>query len=197
MDLFPTAYFGSIAYYRLLVEANQPIIEAKEHFIKQTCRTRCSILGANGVQQLSVPVIRKNGSKTSMDEVQVSSTDNWQKVHWKSIESAYASAPYFEAYDREIKQIIFHKESNLLRFNQMLTKECLSLLDISLEVQFTHQYSADVAKKNYLNFDFEASIKTAPYFQVFSEEGSFLDNLSILDLLFNEGPMGRNWLLKH
>lgn len=196
MDLFPTAYFGSIAYFRALVNAKNPIIETKEHFIKQTCRSRCTILGANGIQQLSIPVIRKNGSKTSIDEVEISD-ENWQKIHWKSIESAYASAPYFEAYDREVKALIFQKETNLLKFNQVITEEILSLLDLDFTVNFTEKYSAETCKKNHLAIDFEAATPIKKYIQVFSENSQFHSNLSILDLLFNEGPMARNWLTKH
>ncbi|MES2799492.1 MAG: WbqC family protein [Bacteroidota bacterium] len=195
MTIFPTAYFGSISYFKSLCRAEFPLIEAKEHFMKQTCRTRCSILGANGEQQLSIPVFRKNGSKTAIDEVEISSAEQWQKIHWKSIESAYASAPFFEDYDRELKELIFQEETNLLRFNALVTEKVFALLDISFTCNFTEKFQGANKKNNLCSHDFELPAPIKPYFQVFSDRDEFKPNLSILDVLFNEGPMARNWLL--
>ena len=195
LAVFPTAYFGNIAYFAELAKSTSPIIEGKEHFVKQTIRTRCSILGANGIQQLSIPVIRPNGSKTLMEDVLVSETDPWKKIHWRSIESAYASAPFFEEYDQEIKQLIFQDETNLLRYNQRITEEILKLIDINLELGRTESYETYDKLVDFRMVDFESPIEIKKYIQVFSDSNQFFANLSILDLLFCEGPMARRWLI--
>lgn len=195
MDLFPTAYFGSIHYFRELYHAEQPLIEAHENFPKQTGRSRCSILSSNGVQRISVPVIRKNGSKTVISDVEISQTEKWQKDHWKSIESAYASSPFFEAYDQEIKELIYSNELNLLVFNSTITERLFSLLDINFELKKTSGYHFATNDKDLREFDFEAHHPCRKYIQVFNDKSAFIPNLSILDLLFCEGPMARNWIV--
>lgn len=195
LAVFPTAYFGNIAYFAELVNSTSPVIEGKEHFVKQTIRTRCSILGANGIQQLSIPVIRPNGSKTLIEDVLVSETDPWKKIHWRSIESAYASAPFFEEYDQEIKQLIFQEETNLLKYNQRITQEILQLLDFNLELGRTESYEAYDKLVDFRMVDFESPIEMKKYIQVFGDSNQFSANLSILDLLFCEGPMARKWLI--
>lgn len=195
MDLFPTAYFGSIYYFSEICHSKRPIIEAHEHFIKQTGRTRCSILSANGIHRLSIPVIRKDGSKTEMADVTISTTEKWQKDHWKSIESAYSAAPYFDAYDREVKELIYQPEVNLLKFNAQITKKIVSLLDLDYQFEQTTSFVHSTEDVDYRSTDFEAPVECNPYIQVFSEKSNFSTNLSILDLLFCEGPMARNWIL--
>ena len=195
LAVFPTAYFGNIAYFAALAKSISPLIEGKEHFVKQTLRTRCTILGANGIQQISIPVIRPNGSKTLMEDVLLSETDPWKKIHWRSIESAYASAPFFEEYDQEIKQLIFQDETNLLKYNQRITQEILQLLDINLELGHTESYETNNDRIDFRMVDFESPIEMKKYIQVFSDSNQFFANLSILDLLFCEGPMARRWLI--
>lgn len=195
ISIFPTAYFGNISYFQELVNSEEIRIEAKEHFVKQTIRTRCSILGANGIQQLSIPVIRPNGSKTTMHDVLISEVEPWQKIHWRSIESAYASAPFFEEYDKEVKQLIFQEETNLLKFNARIITEILKLVDFEKEISHTEAYEINKKMQDFRTVDFEAPLTMKKYIQVFGENNHFSSNLSILDLLFCEGPMARKWLI--
>lgn len=195
MDLFPTAYFGSIHYFREIYRATSPLIEVYETFPKQTIRTRCSILSSNGIQRLSIPVIRKNGSKTIIKDIEISCTEKWQKDHWKSIESAYASSPFFDAYDREVKELIYSDETNLLSFNKSITESIFSWLDIDLKLKETNAYDFSPPGVDFRSFDFESDLQTKKYVQVFSDKTNFTPNLSILDVLFCEGPMARNWIV--
>ena len=87
--IFPTAYFGSISYYKSLFSFSSILIEGNENFIKQSLRNRCDIATSNGILQLSVPVRKINGSKTKSKVIEISNDTNWQKNHWKAIESAY------------------------------------------------------------------------------------------------------------
>ncbi len=189
MTVFPTAYFGNVNYYKAWVTCESKSIESKAFFEKQSLRTRCEILGPNGVQQLSIPVIRPNGSKTPMDQVIIANDTPWQKVHWKSIETAYASAAFFEDYGDEVRKLIFQKENHLLKFNQNIHETIFEWLGLSFQMEYNAFYDKDA-----LTYVF-GSETMKPYFQLFPIEGSFIPHLSILDLIFAEGPMARKWLM--
>ncbi len=190
--VLPTAYFGNISYFRALCAQSSVLIESKEHFIKQTFRSRCEILSANGIQRLSVPVKRIKGSKTPIDEVEITYETNWRKDHWKAIESAYASAPYFEHYAEEVKALIYDAETNLIRFNTLITKKIVNWLSIEIEFALTNEYqSSDTS----IDFSSLAGNVIKPYLQVYFNQTAFVPDVSILDLLFCEGPLARKWLI--
>lgn len=195
MDVFPTAYFGNVMYFKNLVQSKNPFIETSEHFIKQTVRSRCTISSANGIQQLSIPTTRPNGSKSIISTVGISYDTHWEKDHWKAIESGYASSPYFEFYDKEIKELIFSKPTSLIEFNTTITNQILKWLDLKVQLNFTKEYQLDIQGIDYRAFQFDKRLPLEHYIQVFQSDKVFIPNLSILDLLFCEGPMARKWIL--
>ena len=193
--IFPLAYFGNIAYFRELIQAEKCILEIKEHFVKQTLRTRCEIATANGSLQLNIPVVRKNGSKTVLEAIEIAYDTDWRKSHWKAIESAYASAPFFDYYGSEVEELIYAKEKNLVQFNLNSTRRILSWLDISLELKTSGEYLNSAELTDFRGSDFCNSTAIASYQQVFNSAEEFNPNLSILDVIFCEGPMARNWVV--
>lgn len=195
VSVFPIAYFGNIEYYRQFLRAGSPVIETREHFIKQTIRTRCEILTANGMQQLSIPVTKHRGSKTPMNEVEISDQTDWQKIHWKAIESAYSSAPFFDHYGMEIEELIYQKEKNLLQFNLNIMHRIDKWLDLNGTYICSDTYISDNIETDHRLDDFSQHGTIRKYCQVFEPTGSFVPNLSILDVLFCEGPLARNWLI--
>lgn len=196
--VFPTSYFGSIEYYRSICSFDFVQIEAKEHFVKQTARSRCEILGSNGVLRLSIPVVRNNGSHTSIDEIIIDDRENWRKNHWKSIESAYASSAYFDHYGIEIEKLIFNKDlPYLLDFNQSIHLSILSWLDMEKASRYTTVYelpSETLFDFRSKNFEDHAPSDHNKYTQVFREKNDCIQNLSILDIIMNQGPMARTFL---
>lgn len=193
-SVFPISYFGNIAYFEELVNSENPVLETKEHFVKQTLRTRCEIPTANGVLQLTIPVVRKNGSKTSMEDVEISYDIDWRKSHWKAIESAYASAPFFEYYGIEVEELIYQDEKNLVQFDLNCTKRILDWLSIDLPLDTTLEYLDPTSVKDFRSTDFSKPLEMRSYQQVFTKPTEFIANLSILDLIFCEGPMARKWI---
>ncbi len=193
IPVFPTVYFGNLAYYRSLFSFEEVKIESKEHFIKQTFRNRCEILTSNGVQQLSIPVIRKNGSKTVIDEIEISNDTDWKKDHWKAIESAYSNSPYFEHYGIEVKELIYQNETNLLKFNKIIQDKIFTWFDIKTVTSFTDEFCRqEIDFRSNLNqnrLNTHEGLKT--YIQVFGDSSQFTSNLSILDALFCQGPIAR------
>jgi hypothetical protein len=195
VTVFPIAYFGNIEYYRELINASNPVIEVKEHFIKQTLRTRCEILTSNGVLQLSIPVIRHKGSKTPIDEVLISDDSDWRKAHWRAMESAYSSSPFFDHYSMEIEELIYSSQTNLVQFNLDIMKRIDRWLSLDLKFTCSDSYISDEILVDHRKNSFSSFKPIKPYQQVFSSNGEFTANLSILDLLFCEGPMARNWII--
>jgi hypothetical protein len=194
-SVFPIAYFGNIDYFRKLIAAQNVCIETKEHFIKQTVRTRCEILSANGKLVLSIPVERKNGSKTAMADVTIANQTEWRKMHWKAIESAYSSSPYFDFYSSEIYELIHQTEPNLIKFALTIQNRILHWLDIEKAFTLSTEYVKPLGNVDYRNDAFDDFSGINSYIQVFSPSNAFEANLSILDVIFCEGPLARRWII--
>ncbi len=198
MAVFPATYFGSIAYFKELAKHRHVILEAKEHFPKQSYRNRCDILGANGILSLSIPVERPNGSKTSMDLVTIPDTENWRARHWRSIKSAYQSAPFFDYYGIEVEELVMNPETNLLQFNTNIIERIIEWLDLDVTLEHSKEFQPpieddprDVLGRKGNSIPFEP----APYIQVFPGDEGFKMTLSVLDALMCLGPMARNLLV--
>ncbi|HON18178.1 MAG TPA: WbqC family protein [Salinivirgaceae bacterium] len=194
MVLLSIQYFPNIQYFTKILEHGQIILEAHENYQRQTYRNRCKIYAANGIQTLSVP-IEKNESEKNIRQIRIAYHTQWQMNHWKSIVSAYKNAPYFEHYEHKIKRLFFTKEEFLWNLNQKTIETILDLLSLKVNLQFSSHY-----EKNAQN-DWRNGIHPKPqhcfpdddfvpekYYQVFASKHGFIPNLSILDLLFNEGP---------
>jgi len=192
-DLLPIFYLGPVEYYAVILQSEEIFIETKEHFIKQSFRNRCKIMGANGNQILTIPKERKSSDKTLISDISISNKDKWQKSHWQSIVSAYNSSPFFEYYKDELLPFYNTKHNTLFDFNLKLTKTILGFLQIEKEFNFTSNF-----QKEFNGLDFRSSKfifkNQEEYQQVFSENQSFSPNLSILDVLFNLGPETTSYL---
>ncbi len=192
--LLPIAYLGPISYFAIILKAEEVHIESKEHFVKQSVRNRCSILGANGKQTLTIPKQRKSSDKTIIEEIHISNKDKWQKLHWQSIVSAYNSSPFFDYYKDELEYFYNSTFINLFDFNLNLTHKILQLLQEEREMKITTEFQANFSGNDFRNHTFNTE-KENKYEQVFNEKHNFIPHLSILDLLFNLGPETEEYLL--
>ncbi len=195
LTVFPIAFFGNVEYFKELANSSNPIFEMKEHILKGTIRSRCEILSPNGVQQLNIPLFRPNGSKTLIDQVELSTETDWQVKLWRSIKTAYSSAPFFDHYGMEVEELIFNKEKNLCLYTSAITERIVEWLSIPITLNYSTEYVEGSILKDYRLYDFNSLNEIPFYQQVFSTGEEFHPNLSILDLIFCEGPMARNWLL--
>ena len=193
--LFSTAYFPSICYLQWYFQYTECTIEAFESFPKQTQRNRCEIFTSNGLLRLSVPVSKINGSKTLTKDVDIDFSKKWQNEHWRAIQSAYAAAPYFEDYQASVKDIIYNSPTKLIDLNLEILNFVFNILDENVATQFSSSYARE-HELDFRNIDFMERTEINSYQQVFSHDQAFINNLSFLDLLFNEGPFMRNWILK-
>ena len=198
--VFSTAYLPPIEYLASIINYPQVLIEQEEHYVKQTYRNRCVIYTANGLFPLSIPVDRVNGNHTKIKDVEISCFENWQRHHWRSIVSAYNQSPFF-LYYRDDLEVFFTKQYKyLLEFNTELTGVILDALDAKREIVFPEKY-IEINDPDYLDLRKQfnpkkrnANVQFPEYIQVFGESHGFIPNLSILDLLFNEGPNSLSYL---
>ena len=192
--ILSAAYFGPVQWYQKLNRYDRCLIECHDHYVKQTYRNRCTIATTQGVQTLSVPIERYDGLKCAMRDIRVSDHGNWRHLHWNALMSAYGESPFFEYYADDIRPFFEKRWEFLFDFNMEITFKMCELIDIRPPISTTDTYVADTAGMH----DFRDAIRPkhplpdeqfvpTPYYQVYRQKHGFLPNLSVLDLLFNEG----------
>ena len=193
--LLPSSYFAPISYYSIICKYRESVIEKHEYFIKQTIRNRCSICSTNGMLNLSIPRVRKNSSKKLIKDIQICYTEPWQKIHWKTIKTCYNSSPFFEYYMEKVHALYQKKEKYLIDFNHRSHKLILDLLESNQDINYSQEYDLKTPLKDYRKYSFSTD-NIIKYDQVFSQENGFINNLSIIDLIFNLGPESNSYLKK-
>ncbi|MDR2362424.1 MAG: WbqC family protein [Prevotellaceae bacterium] len=193
--LFSTAYWAPVQYFAKLAVTSETLLEQHEHYSKQTYRNRCRIATANGVLALTVPVIKTHGAKMPIRDVRIDYTERWQHNHWKAIESAYRSSPFFDYYAGDIRPFYERKEPFLFDLNEQILHIALELIGLKITVGYTDAFVSEYPehdfryiispKRPYTMYD--PKFKPQIYYQVFAPANGFAANMSILDLLYNEG----------
>lgn len=197
--LLSTAYLPPIEYFYYLVKSTPIFIEAYETYPKQTYRNRCNIFAPNGMQVLTIPVTKTNGNHTLTKNIKISSHTNWRLHHWKSLQTAYNTSAFFMFYKDELWKTMQYETSNLLDFNMHLLRFLMDEIGIKTSIRLTKDYHKE--KNDLLDLrtsinpkHAKLSINPPPYFQVHQDKFGFMANLSILDLLFSEGPNTLSYL---
>ncbi|WP_296312708.1 WbqC family protein [Winogradskyella sp. UBA3174] len=188
--IHPT-YFPNIANFTAMIKANVVYLEVCDNYQKQTLRNRTEIYGANGKLALTAPVSYTQKNRQLYKDVKLANENDWQLQHLKSLESAYRMSPFFEYYIDDLMPLFEKRFDYILDFNLKAFEILLDCLQTNLKTSKTQMFEKESKDKiNYrhlVNRNFEiTSLK--PYTQVFTEKHGFIPNLSILDLLFNEGP---------
>lgn len=195
--IHPT-YFPSISHFVVLANG-EVTFEVEDNYQKQTYRNRTYIYGPNGKQLLSVPTKHtKSGGRQTFKDIRIETNFNWQKQHWKTLETAYRTSPYFEFYEDEIQPVFEKKHTFLIDLNFEIIQLISDCLQLEIDYKKTTSYHktpqnisdfrslVNVKSKMMLNFDH--------YIQVFNEKHDYINDLSILDLLFNEGTNALTYL---
>ena len=185
-------YFPNIHQFTQIIKADNILFEASDNYQKQTFRNRTYIYGANGKLGLFVPVIHTHNNRELFKDVKISYDSNWMDLHLKSLQSAYRSSPYFEYFEDNFIKLYSEKEKFLVDFNIKCIQLISNLLDLNLNYKISNEY---VEKTNDIidlrglsNARKEKKIETTKYIQVFGSKHGYLNNLSIVDLIFSEGP---------
>lgn len=196
--LLGSTYFGPVQWYQKLNRYENCVIEQHDNFIKQTYRNRCVIPTTNGLQSLSIPVTTiadAQISKTPMKDIRISDHGNWRHIHWNALCSAYGESPFFEYYQDDIRPFFEKKWEFLIDFNMEITQKVNELLDIHPMISLSDEFATslneefvdfrDVIRPKHPGKDDDFQPKK--YYQVYQHKYDFQPNMSILDLLFNEG----------
>lgn len=198
ISLLHPSYFASVAHYVVMAQSREVFMETEDNYQKQTYRNRTYIYAANGKLQLSIPVIYTQKNRQKYKEVKIFNETNWQLQHWKSLESAYRSSPFFEFYKDDLKPLFEMKETYILDFNMKCLEVIFDCLQLDLTISKTKTYEKIATRKidyrHLINSKKEQPFTFNKYTQVFNEKHGFINNLSILDLLFNEGTNALTYL---
>ncbi|MGE0078752.1 MAG: WbqC family protein [Bacteroidales bacterium] len=194
--ILSVAYLPPIQYFTKLVQYQHILVESLENYTKQTYRNRCVILGANGPLALTIPVIKTQGNHTPIKLVEIDNSTLWQKNHWKAIESAYRTSAYYDFVADILNPFYSKRFTNLFEFDSMLMSSIFDFLSLAPNIHNVSSYNDDYGQEvdDYRGtitpkVDSQSDLQFHPvvYFQVFSNKFGFVPNLSIIDLLFNEG----------
>ncbi len=189
--LHPT-YFPNIAAFVAIANAEKITFEVCDNYQKQTYRNRMYIYDANGKLPLTIPVIYSQKNRQLYKDILISKDENWQDLHWKSIQSAYSSSPFFEFYEHDLQPLFTTEFEYLLDFNF----KCLEVIYDCLQIPFEYETTQTFQKSTDNLMDYriladnrkERDQDFKRYVQVFDDKHGFIPNLSILDLICNEGP---------
>ncbi|AIZ63376.1 hypothetical protein PK28_06110 [Hymenobacter sp. DG25B] len=203
--LFESQYNPPAAFFAELLGQDALWLEPHEHYRKQTFRNRCLILTAQGVKPLTVPVIDGNRSeKVRITELEIDYRQNWVHQHWRTLQTAYGGSPYFEYYADYLHDIYVQKPALLFDLNFSLLSFFLRCLRLRIPVEFTTEYHASyppealrdrrdwLSPKDPITPEPDRT-SVRPYAQTFGVQ--FVPNLSILDLLFMQGPAAGSFLV--
>lgn len=198
MDILihPT-YFPSVSHVAAMVQAESITFEMEDNFQKQTNRNRMYIYSPNGLQLLNIPVKHSKDRHQKTKDIKIEDAFDWQKQHFKSLEAAYRTSPFFEYFEDDLAPIFQKKHTFLMDLNFEAMEIVSNCLGFDFRYKKTEEYFHEA-----LNFsDFRAlangkkdTYKFDSYTQVFEEKHGYLNNLSILDLLFNEGRYAMEYL---
>lgn len=195
--LHPT-YFPNIAHFVCIVNAEKLVFEIKDNYQKQTYRNRTYIYGANGKLALQIPINFTQKKRDKYKDVRIANNEKWQSHHLKSLHSAYRTSPFFEYYEDELTYLFNRPFEFLLDFNLKCLETICNCLQIELNFETTNTFEKEIDNirdlRYLVNVRKEISFEFDKYIQVFADKHGFLNNLSILDLLFNEGPNALQYL---
>lgn len=195
--LYPT-YFPSIEQMAAIAQAENVVFEVQDNYQKQTYRNRAYIAHSNGKLLLNVPIKHnKMGQRQKTKDVLVENDFPWQEQHWKSLQSAYRTSPFFEYYEDDLEPLFKDAVTGLLAHNLKIFELLSELIGIEAEISKTQTYKThpEIRDLRFLvNAKRVSSFEAEPYTQVLEANHGFLPNLSVLDLLFNEGPNALGYL---
>ena len=199
MSLFIPTYFSPISQYAAILKSDKIVFEKEDNFQKQTYRNRCYIYGANGKLSLNIPVkhIKNASGRKKTKDTLVENDFPWQSQHFKSIKTAYQSSPYFEFFEDDISKIFNKKYVYLVDLNIDTFLFVTDALQISQEFSETETYEMTPLLNDYRELAIAKNgvfVETKEYIQMFDHKHGYISNLSILDLLFMEGPNALTYL---
>ena len=193
--------FPCISYWAAISGIDTLLLDKAEHFEKMTYRNRYYLAGGNGLLTLSIPLHHGRDQRNSMQDVLIDNKTSWQTLHWRTIVSAYKRSPYFDHYEPSLQQLFTQPYTHLTDVNLASILWLKQQLKLNFNIAFTDEYLPEHPgaicdlRKN-LKRNAISAMHFPAYYQLFSDRAGFLPDLSILDLLFSEGPHAMDWIIK-
>ncbi|MBR9921617.1 MAG: WbqC family protein [Bacteroidetes bacterium] len=195
--LLEACYLPPVSWFSAAKTHGPLIIEQHENYNKGSYRNRCHLAGSHGLIRLSIPLLKGKHRQMPIREVEIDYREGWVRQHWRSIQSAYGKSPFFEFYMDELKEIYDSPPAGLFDWNMSLINWLFVQLSLNVDVQLSTDFVKDPdgvldlrdsirPGKSKGNNKWETTPK--PYPQVFQDRFGFIPDLSILDLLFCQGP---------
>ncbi len=194
--IHPT-YFPNISHFVAIANSEAVVFEVFDNYQKQTFRNRCDIYGANGKLTLTMPVSYSQKNRQLYKDVKIYNEENWQLHHLKSLQSAYRTSPFYEYYEDDLNILFETRFEFLLDFNFKCLEVLLECLQLDASYSLTDTFNKNIDATDLRQLVNPATAKSftfETYTQVFQEKHGYLNNLSVLDLIFNEGPNASNYL---
>ncbi|WP_144893250.1 WbqC family protein [Flavobacterium tiangeerense] len=196
--IHPT-YFPSISHFVAIAKAESVLYEVEDNFQKQTNRNRTYIYSPNGIQLLNIPIKHTKISHQKTKDIRIENDFDWQKQHFKSLEAAYRSSPFFEFFEDDLQPFFEKKHDFLMDLNFEVLELLSKCMRMKMDYSKTTSYLLETNPELILDYRTLVNGKKdqsqfEPYQQVFDDKHGFLNNLSILDLLFNEGKFTVDYL---
>ena len=203
--ILSTAYLPPVEYIAAIYRSTGTEIEQFERYQKQSYRSRCHIYGANGLLSLNIPVSRAGGHYLPIKEMEIDYSNKWQQEHWRAIVSSYRASPFFDYYEDDFSQFYHTRYKFLFDFNFELLQLLLNLIGVKRDITYTTEFCKEYISSEVLDLRDKIHPKresgllmvqkeSGQYFQVFAHKYGFIPNLSVIDLLFNEGPDSISYL---
>jgi CRISPR/Cas system Type II protein with McrA/HNH and RuvC-like nuclease domain len=181
-----------------MAQSESITFEMEDNFQKQTNRNRTYIYSPNGIQLLNIPIKHSKNAHQKTKDVLIENEFDWQKQHFKSLEAAYRSSPFFEFFEDDIAPVFEKKHTFLMDLNMEvleITAKCLRMkLEFSKTTEYFHETIDNTSDFRYLANGKKDANSFEKYQQVFDDKHGFINNLSVLDLLFNEGKFAMDYL---
>lgn len=201
--MHPT-YFGPIAQWVAIIQAKELVFENEDNYQKQSYRNRMYIYDANGKLTLNIPIKHSSSlgkhtnGRQKYKEVQIENDFDWQLKHWRGLKASYQTSPFFEFYEDELFPLFDKKFKYLIDFNYHCMQFVADCLQIDWDFSKTEEYFLKPEDQNdfrkLVDAKSKSSFKNEAYTQVFASKHGFLPNLTILDLIFNEGNVAFEYL---
>jgi len=199
--LQPLYYFPCVYAFADLLQESTISFDKEMLFKRSSYRNRMIIAAANGAIQLSIPVIGGRAIKSIYKEVEIDYRSHWQRDHFRTLCTAYGNSPFFMFYRDELEKLYQETPRLLYEWNLMCLAWVLKKMKIEKKIENEIVHENELQKTSFFelytpqNSHTHSTSISSTYNQVFADKTGFLPNLSILDLLFNEGPHAKQVLL--